>query len=157
MTATNKLSALKIDLGISTTAYDSRLSQYISHAEAEIQREGITLSDGISDGELVVMYAAYLWRRRDTGAGMPRMLRYALNNRLFSEKMNTSGSMTDVTPDAYATVDQLSAAITEATTATLATMNDTAATKEELSEAVADVLAAVNDSAITTEEVMADG
>ena len=88
---------------------------------------------------------------------MPRMLRYALNNRLFSEKMNTSGSMTDVTPDAYATVDQLSAAITEATTATLATMNDTAATKEELSEAVADVLAAVNDSAITTEEVMADG
>lgn len=157
MTATDKLSGLKIDLGISTTAYDSRLSQYISHAEAEIQREGITLSDGVSDGELVIMYAAWLWRRRDTGAGMPRMLRYALNNRLFSEKMNTSGSMTDITPDAYVTVDQLSAAISEASTATLATVNDTAATKEELSEAVADVLAAVNKSALTIEEVTADG
>jgi hypothetical protein len=32
------------------------------------------------------MYAAYLWRQRVTGEGMPRMLRYALNNRLFSRK-----------------------------------------------------------------------
>lgn len=169
MTAQEKLSSLKIDLGISTTAYDSRLSNYISHAEAEIRREGITLSDGVSDGELVIMYAAWLWRKRDTGAGMPRMLRYALNNRLFAEKMNTGGKE-DVTPDAYVTVDQLSAAISAAQADTLATVNETAATKEELSgvaetaatktelaEAVADVLEAVNDSALTVKEVALDG
>lgn len=28
------------------------------------------------------MYTAWLWRRRDSGEGMPRMLRYTLNNRL---------------------------------------------------------------------------
>lgn len=76
---------LKIDLGITTTAYDSRLTQYIEYAQAEIQREGVTLGSG--DDQLVVMYAAWLWRRRDSGDGMPRMLRYALNNRIFSEKM----------------------------------------------------------------------
>lgn len=173
MTAQEKLSGLKVDLGISTTAYDSRLSNYISHAEAEIRREGITLSDGVSDGELVIMYAAWLWRKRDTGAGMPRMLRYALNNRLFAEKMN-SGGKEDVTPDAYVTVDQLSAAISAAQSDTLATVNETAATKEELTEAisdvtesaatktelaeaVADVLEAVNDSALTVKEVTLNG
>jgi hypothetical protein len=36
---------------------------------------------------LVVMYAAWLWRKRDNMEGMPRMLRYALNNRIFQEKM----------------------------------------------------------------------
>ena len=40
----------------------------------------------------MVMYAAYLFRKRaDEGSPqMPRMLRYALNNRLFSQKMKES-------------------------------------------------------------------
>lgn len=79
------LAALKIDLGITAIAYDDRLTQYIEHAKQQIEREGCTLED--SDSELVVMYAAWLWRRRDSGDGMPRMLRYLLNNRIFSEKM----------------------------------------------------------------------
>ncbi len=78
---------LKIDLGITTKAYDGRLIQYLQHAQIEIQREGITLN--CQDDQLVVMYAAWMWRKRDTGEGMPRMLRYALNNRLFSAKMVT--------------------------------------------------------------------
>ena len=79
------LMALKIDLGITTNAYDVRLMQYIEAAEAEITREGVTLNEG--DNHLIVMYAAWLWRRRDSGAGMPRMIRWALNNRVFSEHM----------------------------------------------------------------------
>ena len=43
------------------------------------------------DRDLVVMYAAYLWRSRSTGEDMPRMLRYALNNRLFSRKARGEG------------------------------------------------------------------
>jgi hypothetical protein len=81
------LSMLKVDLGITTTAYDTRLAQYIESAKTEINREGVSLTSSVNDAQLVVMYAAWTWRRRDTGDGMPRMLRYALNNRLFSEKM----------------------------------------------------------------------
>lgn len=81
------LSRLKIDLGISTDAYDSRLTQYLESAEQMIMRKGITLAGSEEDDQIVVMYAAWMWRRRDSGEGMPRMLRYAMNNRLFSQKM----------------------------------------------------------------------
>lgn len=82
--ATDLLQMLKVDLGITTTAYDSRLTQYIEGAANEIKREGATLSaDSADDMNLQVMYAAWMWRRRDTGEGMPRMLRWQLNNRLF--------------------------------------------------------------------------
>lgn len=81
------LTMLKIDLGITTNAFNARLTSYLQYAQEEIKREGITLGDGIEDTQLVVMYAAWLWRRRDSGEGMPRMLRYALNNRVFSQKM----------------------------------------------------------------------
>lgn len=88
MTDAEKLTMLKDDLGISVTAYDARLTQYIGASKAEIGREGITLSDdSLDDCNLVIMFAAWMWRKRDTGEGMPRMLRYALNNRLFAEKM----------------------------------------------------------------------
>lgn len=77
---------LKVDLGIKTDAYDGRLEAYLETAQSEIQREGITLTETIDDSQLTIMYAAWLWRRRDGMDGMPRMLRYALNNRLFAEK-----------------------------------------------------------------------
>ncbi len=81
------LSMLKTDLGLTKTVYDERLVQYLGSAQAQIKREGISLNlESVDDMQLVVMYAAWMWRRRDSGEGMPRMLRYALNNRLFSEK-----------------------------------------------------------------------
>lgn len=82
-----ELTALKIDLGITTTAYDERLTEYLKAAKVEIAREGATIEDSIGDRQLIIMYAAWLWRRRDTGEGMPRMIRYALNNRVLSEHM----------------------------------------------------------------------
>ena len=79
---------LKVDLGITTTAYDDRLTMYLENAQTEITREGISLNmSAVGDMQLVVMYAAWTWRKRATGDGMPRMLRYALNNRLFSQKV----------------------------------------------------------------------
>lgn len=86
--ANNLLTMLKTDLGIVTNAYDNRLGQVIDSAKAMIKQEGVTLDDmSHEDSQIIVMYAAWLWRRRDSGEGMPRMVRYALNNRLFSEKM----------------------------------------------------------------------
>lgn len=81
------LSGLKIDLGISTDAYDDRLIVYLKTAQQRIIEEGAVLDDSVEDGQLTVQYAAWLWHKRDTGEGMPRMLRYALNNRIFSRKM----------------------------------------------------------------------
>lgn len=93
MTQEERRAMLKIDLGISATAYDERLLQYIQTAEQEIIREGYTFPETptIDDDQLVIMYAAWLWRKRDSGDGMPRMLRYTLNNRIFSQKMKTEG------------------------------------------------------------------
>lgn len=87
---------LKVDLGISTTAYDERLGQYLTSAKAEIVREGVTFPETLTvdDMQLIVGYAAWMWRRRDgelgkygSGQSMPRMVRYLLNNRLMSQKM----------------------------------------------------------------------
>ena len=86
------LAMLKVDLGITTTAYDTRLTQYINSAKEMIGTEGITLNTtDLEDAQLVVMYAGWLWRKRDNGDAMPRMLRWTLNNRLFAEKMNAEG------------------------------------------------------------------
>ncbi|MBR3237431.1 MAG: phage head-tail connector protein [Oscillospiraceae bacterium] len=83
------LQMLKTDLGITTTAYDLRLQQYLTSAQQMIEREGVKALDlsVLEDAQLVVMYAAWMWRRRDSQDGMPRMLRWALNNRIFAEKM----------------------------------------------------------------------
>lgn len=82
------LTMLKVDLGIKqTAAYDKRLEQVLSSAIQDIQKAGasdLDASANPADAQLVVMYAAWLWRKRDTMEGMPRMVRYALNNRVFS-------------------------------------------------------------------------
>ena len=84
------LASLKVDLGIlSTTAYDSRLTEIIKSSYQMIIREGATLDvSNLEDAQVVVMYSEWIWRRRDSGEGMPRMLRWALNNRILSEKAN---------------------------------------------------------------------
>lgn len=90
----NLLQMLKIDLGFKTTGYDDRLNQLLSVAEREIIREGAETLDktDLNDAQLIVMYAAWLWRKRDTQEGMPRMVRYAINNRVFSEQMAVDNS-----------------------------------------------------------------
>ena len=88
MTEAEMLAALKIDLGIATTAYDERLKQYLKSAEAEIRKEGVTLDlSDIDHVQAVTMYAGWLWRKRDTGEGMPRMVRYQLNNLIFHQHL----------------------------------------------------------------------
>lgn len=82
------LTLLQVDLG---ELYPSEqraafLTQAIQAARQFITREGVALTDSVEDGQLVEMYAAYLVRKRATTEPMPRMLRWALNNRLFSQK-----------------------------------------------------------------------
>lgn len=93
MTDETILTMLKANLQImpENTLQDEYLNSLITAAKQMITREGITLADTVEDGQLVVMYAAYLYRKRaDDAPVMPRMLRYALNNRLFSQKVSAS-------------------------------------------------------------------
>lgn len=93
MTDATILDMTKANLQIvqGNTLQDEYLQMLITSARQMITREGITLTDSIEDGNLVVMYAAYLYRKRADGEPvMPRMLRYALNNRLFSQKVRES-------------------------------------------------------------------
>ena len=100
MTSNDLLVALKWNLEIITdtmdadskTAKDSELMQYIDYAKALIAREGITLNveNSIEDFMLVVTYAGHLYSKRkasDVSQALPKDLRWALNNRLFSQKI----------------------------------------------------------------------
>ena len=91
MTAELQLKALKIDLGITTDAYDDRLTSRIVSAKERLTAEGITLDESSNaDNDLILMYAAWLWRDRVEGSPMPRLLVIARNNRLFGEKARVS-------------------------------------------------------------------
>lgn len=94
MDETSMLTALKVDLGISTASYDERLRQYLVSAQTRIARRGITLVPGesVDDAQLVVAFAAWQWRHRATGEPMSQMLRMDLNDRVVAEK---TGAMED--------------------------------------------------------------
>ena len=85
------LPALKIDLNITAQTYDERLLSRLQTAVERISSMGITLGDTESDRDLVLMYAAWLWRERITGEGMGRMLQQALNYRLIGQKARAEG------------------------------------------------------------------
>ena len=92
MTDEDILEILKVDLQVSSSALDRYLLALITSARAYITREGIAVRGTVQDAVLVEMYAAYLYRRRrEENVQMPRMLRWALNNRLFSQKGAADG------------------------------------------------------------------
>lgn len=82
------LARLKIDLGIiNSTSYDNRLKSLLEVAKKEIEKEGATLDlNDISDSELVIDYARYLWQSRREPMTEPRSLRWRINNRIFGGK-----------------------------------------------------------------------
>lgn len=84
-TAEQLLPDLKLDLGFSSNAYDDRLKERIDTAMERITKEGATLKATADDKDLILMYAAWLWRKRVTQEPMGRMLRLALNNRVIGQ------------------------------------------------------------------------
>lgn len=82
------LKLLKTDLMIQSERLDDYLKVLVQTAKELISREGIDLQESYEDSLLVEMYAAYLYRKRKEDVAMPRMLRFALNNRLLGESAN---------------------------------------------------------------------
>lgn len=87
------LERLKIDLGIiNSTAYDSRLTVLLDVAKKEIEKEGAPVDlEDVSDCELVIDYARYLWLSRREPMTEPRSLRWRINNRIFGKKVDRNG------------------------------------------------------------------
>ena len=95
----NRLTLLKVDLGLMQPNANqlTYLNSLLAMAASAIKREGINLlADNLEDDMLVEMYAAWLYRKRANdgntsfAVGMPRMLRYQLNNKLVSQKMQVT-------------------------------------------------------------------
>lgn len=78
-----ELEFLKTDLGFMEP--DAATSKYMEHllyvSRQELSAKGIDLIEtNADDMSLVVMYAAWLYRRRDGSGAMPDMLRYSIAN-----------------------------------------------------------------------------
>lgn len=87
MSKSELLQILQANLDLLTldSTRQNQLEFLIDTAVQLIAREGVTLTEPYTseDANLIVMYAAYLFRKRATDEPMPRMLRWALNNRIF--------------------------------------------------------------------------
>ena len=79
-----------LDLLSPDASRSAQLEFLIDSAIQLIAREGVTLTEPYTaeDANIIVMYASYLYRKRATDEGMPRMLRWALNNRIFGSDEN---------------------------------------------------------------------
>ena len=91
MTDQEILGLLKHNLSMLNTTQDTYLTFLITTSKDSIEEMGISLDlTDAQDVNLVVMHASYLFRKRaEDNPVMPRMLQFALHNRLFSEKMKS--------------------------------------------------------------------
>jgi hypothetical protein len=92
MTDAELLILFKLQIQILTDALDEYLMQVLNARKGMIRREGIV--EDLSSSEyiqILLMQAAYLYNKRDTGEGEPRALRFAKNNLLFSQKIQSEG------------------------------------------------------------------
>lgn len=93
MTDTDLLTMLRTDLQNPPGLLNEYLSFLINSSKEQIEEKGITLnSESNKDCHLIIMYASWLYRKRNSNDGMPRMLRYALHSRLVHEKGGVSES-----------------------------------------------------------------
>ena len=93
MTDTDLLTMLRTDLQNPPGLLNDYLSFLINSSKEQIEDKGITLNlTSNEDCQLIIMYASWLYRKRNSNDGMPHMLRYALHSRLVHEKGAVSES-----------------------------------------------------------------
>ena len=93
MTDSDLLTMLRNDIQNPPGLLNDYLSFLINSSKDQIEDKGITLNLGSNeDCHLIIMYASWLYRKRNSNDGMPRMLRYALHSRLIHEKGGVSES-----------------------------------------------------------------
>lgn len=99
MTRETLITIIMADLNIlaASETVNNLLGHLLESARSYVSTEGLPVATGtaedpysIEDADILRMYVAWLYRKRATGEEMPRMLRYALNNRIFSTKVGGS-------------------------------------------------------------------
>lgn len=91
MTTAEMTTMLKYDLQSPPDALDDYLTFLVGSAQEAVEAKGITFdASSNTDCHLVVMYASWLYRKRNSNEPMPRMLQYALHSRLIDEKGDDS-------------------------------------------------------------------
>lgn len=99
MTQSDVITILKTSLNLVRTndALDQHLEHLVNSAIGFIEREGYTFTTSddaheftAEEAQLVIMYASFLYRKRATDEGMPRSLRWTLNNAILSQKARES-------------------------------------------------------------------
>lgn len=91
MASTGAKALLKTNLGLLTVPVDvdALLAHYLDAAAAELTAAGCPVDEAdAGDLNLLVMYAAWLYRKRDAEQIMPPMLRYAINNHKVREAVH---------------------------------------------------------------------
>lgn len=94
MTDAQILALFKLQIQILTDALDSYLEHILSARKEMIAREGILADSSSEYYQILLMQAAYLYNKRETGEGEPRSLRYRKNNLLFSQKIQGASDET---------------------------------------------------------------
>ena len=87
MTDEHLLALLRADLEQPSPTVNDYLMHLIDVSKERIEKTGIVIDEeSHGDAGIIVMYAAWLYRKRKTQESMSRMLRSAINDRLFSQK-----------------------------------------------------------------------
>ena len=80
------LELLKTNLCIKGNNLDKFLEHTINVSKLELRNKGIMLNQSISDNDLVICYAAFLYRKRaGDSTTIPRILEYKIRNRIIEE------------------------------------------------------------------------
>ena len=78
----NSLDLFKLDLGITHDLRDTYFSNLIKTANVELTKMGVDLTNySAEDIQLIVDYAAWNYRKRQEDVGLPRNLKFRINNR----------------------------------------------------------------------------
>lgn len=86
------LELMKHELGVQTEnhSFDDVFKPYIALAIRNVRRE-CNVDGSIEMELLLAKYAAYLWKDRQTGAPLPKMIRSMLNDFTFKQKGDGTG------------------------------------------------------------------
>lgn len=81
------LELMKHELGVQTAnnSYDEVFKPYIALAIRNTRRE-CQIDGSVEMQLLLAKYAAYLWKERQTGAPLPKMIRSMLNDITFKQR-----------------------------------------------------------------------
>lgn len=87
------LTMMRVDLKVNSLSYNERFKQYIEFSKINLEKQGIHFNfDDVADLSLIVWNACFLWSKRNSEIQtIPRPLKFAISNRIFSDKGNQNG------------------------------------------------------------------